>query len=222
MSGPAIQAPGLSSLGEFMEGVWKINPIFVMVLGMCPAMAITTTTINSLSMGLATTFVLAASCLLVSLIRKIVPNQVRIATYIVIIATFVTVVDYEIKAISLALSEALGVYVALIVANCLVLARAESHAAKRPPLAATLNAIGMGLGFTLGLVMIGSLREVFGYGTFFEIPLFGANYQPWVVMILPPGGFISMGLWCFAISAWRRRKARKAAEEDRAAQMLEA
>ncbi len=219
MSGPFAQEPGRGNLGEFMEGVWKINPIFVMVLGMCPAMAITTTAINSASMGLATTFVLTASCLLVSVIRNIVPNQVRIATYIVIIATFVTVTDYAIKAISLALSEALGVYVALIVANCLVLARAESHAAKRPPWPSTLNALGMGLGFTLGLVMIGSLREILGYGTFFDIPLFGANYQPWVIMILPPGGFISMGLWCFAIAVYRARKAKKAAA-GRAAQVL--
>lgn len=205
---PSASPPGEdqpSNVEEFMEGLWQRNPVFVMVLGMCPTMAITTSAINSLSMGLATTFVLTASCLMVSLLRKMVPNEVRIATYIVIIASFVTVVDYAIKAISLELSEALGAYVALIVANCLVLGRAEAHAAKRPAIAATLNAAGMGLGFTLGLFLIGSVREVLGSGTFFGLSLFGPNFQPWVVMVLPPGGFLAMGFWCFMISLLRRR-----------------
>jgi Na+-translocating ferredoxin:NAD+ oxidoreductase subunit E len=196
------------NMQEFMEGIWERNPVFVMVLGMCPTMAVTVSAINSISMGLATTFVLAASCWLVSVMRHMIPKEVRIATYIVIIATFVTVVDYAIQAISLEMYEALGAYIQLIVANCLVLGRAEAHAAKFPPVAATLNATGMGLGFTLGLTMIGGVREILGNGTLLGISLFGANFQPWVVMVLPPGGFFVMGSWLLLFSIYRARKDR--------------
>lgn len=199
---------------EFTEGLWQRNPVFVMVLGMCPTLAVTVSAVNSISMGLATTFVLAASCFLVSLLRRLIPKEVRIATYIVIIATFVTVVDYAVQAISLELYEALGAYIQLIVANCLVLGRAEAHAARTPPVPATLNAIGMGLGFTLGLTMIGAVREVLGAGALFGVPLFGAGFQPWVVMVLPPGGFFVMGGWLllFSIVRGRRAKADAAAQ----------
>jgi electron transport complex protein RnfE len=181
-----------------------------MVLGMCPTMAITTSAINSISMGLATTFVLAASCWMVSVLRHVIPKEVRIATYIVIIATFVTVVDYAIQAISLGLYEALGAYIKLIVANCLVLGRAEAHAARTPPLASALNATGMGLGFTLGLFMIGGVRELIGVGALFGVSLFGPDYQPWVVMILPPGGFFVMGMWLMVFALVRARKDKQA------------
>lgn len=196
-----------STWDEFTEGLWKRNPVFVMVLGMCPTMAVTVSAINSLSMGLATTFVLAASCWMVSLLRHFIPKEVRIACYIGIIAALVTVVDYAIQAISLPLYEALGAYIQLIVANCLVLGRAEAHAARTPPLGATINATGMGLGFTLGLTMIGGVREIFGAGTFLGIPLFGADFQPWVVMVLPPGGFFVMGGWLLLFNILRKRKA---------------
>lgn len=201
---------------EFTEGLWQRNPVFVMVLGMCPTLAVTVSAINSLSMGLATTFVLAASCWLVSLMRRVIPKEVRIATYIVIIATFVTVVDYAIQAISLDLYEALGAYIQLIVANCLVLGRAEAHAARNPPWAATLNALGMGLGFTLGLAMIGGVREILGSGAFLGWPLFGANFQPWVVMVLPPGGFFVMAGWLLLFAIIRKRSALKAAATEEA------
>ena len=206
-----LQAP--ANWVEFTEGLWKRNPVFVMVLGMCPTLAVTVSAINSISMGLATTFVLAASCALISVMRRIIPKEVRIATYIVIIATFVTVVDYAIQAISLDLYEALGAYIQLIVANCLVLGRAEAHAARTPPLAATLNATGMGLGFTLGLFMIGGVREILGAGTFFGIALFGPGFQPWVVMALPPGGFFVMGGWLLVFALVRRRQAAPALEK---------
>jgi electron transport complex protein RnfE len=196
------------NMQEFMEGIWERNPVFVMVLGMCPTMAVTVSAINSISMGLATTFVLAASCWLVSVMRHSIPKEVRIATYIVIIATFVTVVEYAIQAISLEVSEALGAYIELIVANCLVLGRAEAHAAKNPPLASTLNATGMGLGFTVGLTMIGAVREILGNGTLLGISLFGPNFQPWVVMVLPPGGFFVMGSWLLLFAIYRARKDR--------------
>lgn len=199
---------------EFMEGIWERNPVFVMVLGMCPTLAVTVSAINSISMGLATTFVMAASCWLVSLLRHQIPKEVRIATYIVIIATFVTVVDYAIQAISLDMYEALGAYIQLIVANCLVLGRAEAHAARNPPLAAALNGLGMGLGFTLGLVMIGGVREILGAGTLLGFSLFGANFQPWVVMVLPPGGFFVMGGWLLVFALVRARRERTAATKE--------
>jgi electron transport complex protein RnfE len=186
---------------EFMDGLWRQNPIFVMVLGMCPTLAVTVSAVNSISMGLATTFVLAASCLLISILRNAIPKQVRIASYIVIIATFVTVVDYAIAAISLDLYEALGAYIKLIVANCVLLGRAEAHAARNPPLPATFNAIGMGLGFTLGLLMIGGVREILGSGKFFGFSLFSEHFQPWVVMVLPPGGFFVLGAWLIVFAA---------------------
>ena len=191
---------------EFMAGLWRQNPVFVMVLGMCPALAVTVSAVNALAMGFATTFVLVCSCLLVSLLRRLVPKEVRIATYIVIIATFVTVVDYLIQALSLALYEALGAFIQLIVVNCLILGRAEAHASKHPPLAAVANALGMGLGFTLGLFALGGVREILGAGKLFGIALFGADFQPWVVMLLPPGGFFVLGAWLLLFAALERRR----------------
>jgi len=210
-----MNAPA-SNFDEFMDGLWKQNPIFVMVLGMCPTLAVTVSAINSISMGLATTFVLAASCLLVSMLRHAIPKEVRIASYIVIIATFVTVVDYAIQAISLELYEALGAYIKLIVANCVLLGRAEAHAAKNPPLPATLNAIGMGLGFTIGLLSIGAVREILGAGALFGIPLFGPHFQPWVVMVLPPGGFFVLAGWLIVFAAIKARKQRLQEAENKA------
>ncbi len=203
---------------EFMEGVWHQNPVFVMVLGLCPALAVTVSAVNALSMGLATTFVLTCSCLLVSLLRKMIPKEVRIATYIVIIATFVTVVDYLIQAISLALYDALGAFIQLIVVNCVILGRAEAHASKNPPLTATINALGMSAGFTIGLFALGAVREILGAGTLFGISLFGANFQPWVVMVLPPGGFFVLGAWLLVFAAWGRWRQRRQAQQREATQ----
>ncbi len=148
-----------------MEGVWRQNPVFVMVLGHVPDAGGDGVGGQRLSMGLATTFVLVFSCWLVSLMRNIVPKEVRIATYIVIIATFVTVVDYVIQAISLALYDALGAFIQLIVVNCIILGRAEAHASKHPPLLAMVNALGMGAGFTIGLFALGGVREILGNGS---------------------------------------------------------
>ena len=198
--------PQLTATENFMEGVWKQNPIFVMVLGLCPALAVTVTAVNALAMGLATTFVLTSSALLVSLMRRWVPKEVRIATYIVIIATFVTVVDYLIAAISLTVYEALGPFIQLIVVNCMILGRAEAHASRNPPLRALNNALGMGLGFSIGLFALGSVREILGMGTLFGVPLFGPDFQPWVVMVLPPGGFFVLGAWLLLFNWLRARK----------------
>lgn len=204
--------PTAKNWDELMEGVWRQNPVFVMVLGMCPALAVTVSAINALSMGVATTFVLICSCALVSMTRRFTPKEVRIAVYIVIIATFVTAVDYAIQAISLALYDALGAFIQLIVVNCIILGRAEAHAAKNPPLPAMINAAGMGLGFTIGLFALGSVREILGAGALFGIPLFGEGFQPWVVMVLPPGGFFVLGCWLLLFAALERRKQRKLAE----------
>ena len=195
----------LTPMENFMEGVWRQNPVFVMVLGLCPALAVTVSAMNALAMGLATTFVLTCSALLVSLIRRHVPKEVRIATYIVIIATFVTVVDYLIAAISLAVYEALGAFIQLIVVNCMILGRAEAHASRHAPVKAVVNALGMGLGFAIGLFALGSVREILGAGKLFGFALFGPDFQPWVVMVLPPGGFFVLGAWLLLFSWWKKR-----------------
>ena len=196
---------------EFTEGIWRQNPVFVMVLGMCPVLAVSVSAINALSMGLATLFVLVCSCGLVSLLRHTIPKEVRIAVYIVIIATFVTAVDYAIQAISLAVYEALGAFIQLIVVNCIILGRAEAHAAKNPPLPAMVNAAGMGIGFSIGLFALGAVREILGAGKLFGISLFGADFQPWVVMVLPPGGFFVLGTWLLVFAWWGRRRTLKEA-----------
>jgi electron transport complex protein RnfE len=196
----------VTGMEQLLEGIWKQNPVFVMTLGMCPALAVTVSGFNALGMGVATTFVLVCSAALISLLRKQIPKEVRIATYIVIIATFVTVVDYIIQAVSLALYEALGAFIQLIVVNCIILGRAEAHAAKSPPLPAVLNAFGMGVGFTIGLLALGCVREILGAGKLFGVTLFGESFQPWVVMVLPPGGFFVLGAWLLLFAWWARRK----------------
>ena len=194
------------TLDTFMEGIWRENPVFVMMLGMCPTLAVTTSAINALGMGMATTFVLIASSLLVSMFRNMIPAGVRIATYIVIISTFVTLVDYIMQAYSQSLYNALGAYIQLIVVNCIILGRAEACASRNKPLKSMVNATGMGLGFTLGLVCIGMVREILGNGSLFGLPLFGEHFQPWVVMVLPPGGFLVLGGWLLFFEWLKTRK----------------
>jgi electron transport complex protein RnfE len=198
----------------FLRGLWKENPVFVMLLGMCPVLAVTNTAINALAMGLATTFVLLCSSALVSLLRKLIPKQVRIATYIVIIATFVTMVDYAIQAISLDLYNALGAFIQLIVVNCVILGRTEAYASKQRLGAALVNGLGMGAGFTLALLCLGTVREILGAGSLFGVPLFSENFQPWVVMILPPGGFFVLGAWLLVFAWYRQRRERRLLEQE--------
>jgi electron transport complex protein RnfE len=206
MSGPQPQAP---TTDEFIKGLWRDNPVFVQVLGMCPALAVSNTARNALAMGLATSFVLIMSNLVVSSLRHFIPKQVRIATYILVIATFVTVVDYAIQAVSLDLHKALGAFISLIVVNCLILGRAEAFASKNGLGRSLLDALGMGLGFTLALFSLGAVREMLGSGTFFGFPLFHENFQPWIVMILPSGGFFTLAGWLlvFNVRAQRRERA---------------
>lgn len=202
------------SLDTFLRGLWEENPVFVMLLGMCPVLAVTNSAINALAMGLATTFVLLASNTLVSMLRKLIPKQVRIATYIVIIATFVTIVDYTIQAISLDLYNALGAFIQLIVVNCVILGRAEAYASKQRLLPTLVNALGMGVGFTFALLCLGTVREILGSGSLFGVPLFGADFQPWVVMILPPGGFFVLGAWLLVFAWFRKRRERRLLEQE--------
>ena len=196
---------------DFTKGIWRENAVFVQVLGMCPTLAVSNTALNAMAMGLATTFVLVMSNLVVSLIRKVVPKQVRITTFILVIATFVTMVDYAIQAISLDLHRALGAFISLIVVNCLILGRAESFASRNPVDRSIFDGLGMGLGFTFALLCLGALREVLGAGSFFGTPVFPAGFEPWVVMILPSGGFFSLALWLLLFN-WikQRRVAREA------------
>ncbi len=189
----------------FSEGLWRENPVFVMLLGMCPVLAVTNSAINALAMGLATTFVLVASGFLVALLARYIPKQVRIATYIVIIATFVTLIDYAIQAISLDLYNSLGAFIQLIVVNCIILGRAEAYASRNRPLKAVVNALGMGAGFTFALLCLGAVREILGAGALFGFDLFGPNFQPWVVMVLPPGGFLVLGGWLLLFEWLKQR-----------------
>lgn len=214
---PAV--PGLLNreedvtLDTFLRGLWQENPVFVMLLGMCPVLAVTNSAINALAMGLATTSVLVSSNALVSLFRHAIPKQVRIATYIVIIATFVTMVDYAIQAISLGLYNALGAFIQLIVVNCVILGRAEAYASKQRLLPTVVNGLGMGAGFTFALLCLGGVREILGAGSLFGVQLFADAFQPWVVMILPPGGFFVLGGWLLLFNWLKRLRERRAVEQ---------
>jgi len=196
---------------EFLKGLWAQNPVFVQVLGMCPVLAVTNTAVNALAMGLATAFVLLMSNVVVSSIRSFVPKQVRIVTFILVIATFVTIVDYLIQAISLPLHKALGAFISLIVVNCLILGRAEAFASKNGVLRSALDALGMGAGFTFALLCLGGVRELFGKGALFGVPLFGDGFQSWVVMLLPAGGFFTLSGWLLLFNWRARARARRAA-----------
>lgn len=191
---------------DFSNGIIKENPTLRLVLGTCPTLAVTTALFNGIGMGIAATAVLIGSNLIISAIKKIVPNEVRIPIYIVVIATFVTAVQMLIQAFSPELDKQLGIFIPLIVVNCIILARAESFAAKNPPLNSVMDGIGMGIGFTLALVIISAVREVLGAGTFFGIPIFGAGFEPALIMILPPGGFLVFGLTIAAVNKLTSRK----------------
>ena len=197
----------------FLKGLWRENPVFVSVLGMCPVLAVSNTAMNAIAMGLAATFVLIMSSSLVSLLRRWIPKQVRIATFILIIATFVTIVDFLIQAISLEVHKALGAFIALIVVNCMILGRSEAFASKNGLLPSILDAAGMGLGFTIALLCLGVVREVLGAGTLFDIPVVPDGFQTWSVTLLPGGGFFTLGAWLLVFSAWTERRKRKRMQE---------
>jgi electron transport complex protein RnfE len=179
---------------EFRKGFWKENAVFRLLLGLCPALAVTTSAENGLGMGLATTFVLVCSNIVVSSLRKVIPAKVRIPCFIVVIASFVTVVQLCMEAYVYDLYKALGIFIPLIVVNCLILGRAEAFASRNRLIPAVADGVGMGLGFTLALFVLGAVRELFGSGTLLGYAVFGSSYQPLLLMILPPGAFIVMGL----------------------------
>jgi len=206
MAGSDRQADSALSTDDFIKGLWRENPVFVQVLGMCPTLAVSNSATNALAMGLATTFVLVLSNALISALRNFIPRQVRIATFILIIATFVTVVEYLIQAVSLELHRALGAFISLIVVNCLILGRAEAFASKHGVGRSILDGLGMGLGFTFGLLCLGGARELIGNGSLFGLALLPAGYQPWIVMILPSGGFFTLGLWLLLFNHLKSRR----------------
>lgn len=184
----------ISLWNDFIKGLWEINPTFKQILGMCPTLAVTVSVLNGIAMALATTFVLVFSSLLISIVRKLIPNQVRIAAYIVIIATFVTIADLVMKAQFPPLSKALGPFVPLIVVNCIILGRAEAFASKNTPLRSLMDALGNGIGFLLALVVMGSIREILGSRTLLGYQVLPNAYEPMLVMILPAGAFLTLGL----------------------------
>ena len=196
---------------ELVKGLWRENPIFVQVLGMCPALAVTNAAVNGLAMGAATLFVLLCSSVMISALRHVIPRQVRISTYIIVIATFVTVADFTLQALAPGVHRALGAFIALIVVNCLILGRQEAFASKNGVGRAAMDALGMGLGFTLALTGLAAIREVLGNGSLFGVPLFGDAFEPWVIMILPPGGFLTLGLMLLVFARVKELRARAAA-----------
>lgn len=179
---------------EFTKGLWAEIPPFRLVLGLCPTLGVTTTMENGIGMGLATTFVLLCSNILVSALRKVIPAKVRIACFIIIIATFVIVVELMMQAFTYKLFQTLGVFIPLIVVNCILLGRAEAFASKNGIIPSMADGLGIGLGFTLSLATLGALREIFGTGTFFGIALFGPDFHPFTFMVQAPGAFVALGL----------------------------
>ncbi len=202
----------MSIAGRLKSGILDENPTFIQVVGMCPVLAVTTSASNGIGMGLATTAVLTASNVVISLIRKIIPSQVRIPCFIVVIASFVTIVQFLMEGFLPELNDALGIFIPLIVVNCIILARAEAFACKNGPVPSFFDGIGMGLGFTAALIIVGCVREFLGAGA-----LFGAEFMPeafprTVIMILPPGAFITLGFLMAGLNFLRKKFSKKGAE----------
>ncbi len=194
----------------FYNGLVKENPIFVQLIGMCSVLAVTTSAKNGLAMGLAVVFVLVGSNLVISLLKNIIPDKIRIPAFVVVIATFVTIIEMFMKAYAQDLYNALGLFIPLIVVNCIILARAEAFASKNGVLASVVDGLGMGLGYTLALVILGSLREIIGAGSIFGYQLFSDAYQPALIFIMPPGAFILLGI---LIGIFNKIRSNKAASE---------
>jgi len=198
-------------LQVFVNGLITENPTFTLMLGMCPTLAITTAASNGIGMGLATTFVLVCSNLFISLLRKAIPDKVRIPAFIVVIASFVTILEMLLKAYIPALSESLGMYIPLIVVNCIIFARAEAFAFKNGPVLSLADGLGMGLGFTAAITILSAIRELFGNGTIFGAQIMPEAYQPMGIMLNVPGGFVTLGLLLALVNAIKNLAAKKAA-----------
>ncbi|HOX25333.1 MAG TPA: electron transport complex subunit E [Candidatus Krumholzibacteria bacterium] len=196
----------MTAVRALTHGFWRNLPPFRLVLGLCPALAITTAAEYGLGMGLAVTFVLVFSNALVSLLRRVIPDEVRIASFIVVIATLVVLVELAMKAYFYPLSRTLGIYVPLIVVNCIILGRAEAFASRNPVLVSAADGLGVGLGYTISLIVVGSLREILGAGTWFGRPVFGDGFEPFGFMVKAPGAFLCLGLLLGVMNAWSRRR----------------
>lgn len=210
---PPPDVPGVkrsTATEDLLRGIWKENPTLVLLLGMCPTMAITNSVSNSFAMGVITGFVMILSAIVVSTIRRVVTHEVRVATYILIIATFVQLADILSEAYIPDAHKALGAFIPLIVGNCLVLGRQEAFSSRNTVWRSTLDGIGMSAGFTLGLCLVGTVREILGSGTWFGLRVMPPNFEPWVIMNLPPGGFLGFGLVLLALAAWNQRRMRPA------------
>lgn len=199
----------MSAMNELIKGIYKENPIFRIVLGLCPVLAVSTSISNAIGMGIAATFVLICSNIIVSMIRKGVPPKIRIPVFIVVIAAFVSLVEMLMQAFQPALFKSLGIFVPLIVVNCIILGRAEAFASRNGVFYSIMDAVGMGIGFTLGLIFIASFRELIGDGKLLGFPIMGAGYEPVLLMILAPGAFITMGLMLGFFNFMDIRKANK-------------
>jgi len=191
----------------FYNGLIKDNPVFVQLIGMCSVLAVTTTAVNGLAMGLSVIFVLVGSNLVISLIRNVIPDKIRIPAYIVVVATFVTIIEMFLKAYAQDIYNALGLFIPLIVVNCIILARAEAFASKNGVLPSIVDGLGMGLGYTLALLVLGSLREIIGAGSIFGYKLFSDAFQPALIFIMPPGAFILLGILIGIFNKVRMNKA---------------
>jgi len=202
----AAAATGPTAGAELLKGLWRENPVLVQLLGLCPTLAVTNSVANALAMGVATLFVLVGSSLLISSMRRLIPTEVRISSYVLIIATFVTMADMALEALVPDIHKALGAFIALIVVNCIILGRQEAFASKNGVGRSVLDAVGMGAGFTVTLLAMGAVREVLGSGTFLGVSVFGPRFEPWVIMVLPPGGFLTLGGILLGLAWWRERR----------------
>ena len=191
-----------SPIERLFNGIYKENPTFVMMLGMCPTLAVTTSAMNGLGMGLTTMVILTLSNMLISMLRKVIPDEVRVPAYIVIIASFVTIVQFLLQGFIPDLYDSLGIYIPLIVVNCIILGRAEAYASKNGVISSIFDGIGMGLGFTVGLTSIGILRELIGAGTIFGLQIMPASYEPVTIFILAPGAFFVLAFLVAAMNAY--------------------
>ena len=194
------------SYEEFVKGIWRDNPGVAQGLGRGPRLAVTNSAVNAIAMGMATMFVLVGSSFLVSSFRNVIPKQVRISCFIIIIATFVTVTDYTILALAPTVHKDLGAFIPLIIANCLILGRQEAFASRYPTKLAIMDALGMAAGFMIALFSLGAVREILGDGALFGIKLFGENFEPWIIMILPPGGFLTLGVILLFFNWFKQKK----------------
>jgi len=196
-----------TKLQIFTNGLYKENATFYQLLGMCPTLAVTTSAVNGLGMGLATTAVLVLANMAISLLRNFIPNKIRIPSFIVVIATFVTIIGMVMEGYLPALYSALGLFIPLIVVNCIILGRAEAFAYSNNVIDSFLDGLGMGLGFALSLTILGSVREILGAGSIFGFSLFGASFKPVLIMILPPGAFLALGILMAINNKYKSRKA---------------